>query len=224
MADLSTDPPATAEIATRTSEPGAASRGDSGYPVGIGPFAALFALWSLACTTSHGNTILVGIPAGAALLAGFVAAPGPVSAADVAGNLLAVAGTLLVGDLLRARRDQNALLAQRNRELETLREAQMRSAIVEERMRIAREVHSPGGSRSRDGRPSRRPRARRPVNACTSCRLVGFPLSVCCSAHLPYVLPGFGQLARTVACLGWLEATHGPQRRAQRAARPQQID
>jgi signal transduction histidine kinase len=113
----------------------------SGYPVGIGPFAALFALWSLAFTTSRGDTVLVGIPAGTALLAGFVAAPGSVSAADVAGNLLAVAFTLLVGDLLRARRDQNALLAQRNRELERLREAQTRSAIVEERMRIAREVH-----------------------------------------------------------------------------------
>ena len=113
----------------------------SGYPAGIGPFGALFALWSLAYTTSRRDILLVGIPAGTALLAGFVAAPGSVSAADVAGNLLAVAGTLLVGDLLRCRRDQNALLAQRNRELEQLREAQTRSAIVEERMRIAREVH-----------------------------------------------------------------------------------
>jgi signal transduction histidine kinase len=112
-----------------------------GYPVGIGPFAAFYALCSLAFTTSHGDTLLVGIPAGAALGAGFVAAPGDVSASDVVGNLLAVAFTLLVGALLRIRRDQNTLLAERNRELETLREAQTRSAIVEERMRIAREVH-----------------------------------------------------------------------------------
>ena len=113
----------------------------SGYPLGVGPFAALFALWSLAYTTSRSDTLLVGIPAAAALHAGFVAAPGAVTAAEVAGNLLAFAGTLLVGDLLRARRDQNALLAQRNRQLETLREAETRSAIVEERMRVAREVH-----------------------------------------------------------------------------------
>jgi signal transduction histidine kinase len=112
-----------------------------GYPVGIGPFAALFALCSLAFTTSRGDTLLVGIPAGTALVAGFVAAPGQVSASNVVGNLLVVAFTLLVGDLLRTRRDQNALLADRNRELEALREAQTRSAIVEERMRIAREVH-----------------------------------------------------------------------------------
>jgi signal transduction histidine kinase len=112
----------------------------SGYPVGIGPFAALFALCSLAHTTSRGDTLLVGIPTGTALVAGFVAAPGRVSASNVVGNLLVVAFTLLVGDL-RTRRDQNALLAERNRELEALREAETRSAIVEERMRIAREVH-----------------------------------------------------------------------------------
>jgi signal transduction histidine kinase len=113
----------------------------NGYPFGIGPFAALFALCSLAYTTSRRDILLVGIPAGIALVAGFVAAPGHATASNIVGNLLAVAFTLLIGRLLRIRRDQNALLAERNRELETLREAQTRSAIVEERMRIAREVH-----------------------------------------------------------------------------------
>jgi signal transduction histidine kinase len=113
----------------------------TGYPLGIGPFAALFALCSLAYTTSRGDTLLVGIPASIAVVAGFVARPGQVSASNVVGNLLAFGFTLLVGDLLRVRRDQNALLAERNRELEALREAQTRTAIVEERMRIAREVH-----------------------------------------------------------------------------------
>jgi signal transduction histidine kinase len=113
----------------------------NGYPFGIGPFAALFALCSLAYTTSRRDILLVGIPAGTALVAGFVAAPGHATASNIVGNLLAVAFALLVGRLLRIRRDQNALLAERNRELETLREAQTRSAIVEERMRIAREVH-----------------------------------------------------------------------------------
>jgi signal transduction histidine kinase len=113
----------------------------SGYPVGIGPFAALFALCSLAYTTSRGDTLLVGVPAAVALIVGFVAAPGNVSVSNIVGNLLAFAFTLLVGDLLRVRRDQNALLAERHRELEALREAETRSAIVEERMRIARDVH-----------------------------------------------------------------------------------
>jgi signal transduction histidine kinase len=112
-----------------------------GFPVGIGPFAALFALCSLAYTTSRGDTLLVGVPAGIALVAGFVVGPGRASASNVVGNLLVSGFTLLVGRLLRVRRDQNALLAERNRELEALREAEKRSAIVDERMRIAREVH-----------------------------------------------------------------------------------
>jgi signal transduction histidine kinase len=112
-----------------------------GFPVGIGPFAALFALCSLAYTTSRGDTLLVGVPAGIALIAGFVVGPGRASASNVVGNLLVIGFTLLVGRLLRVRREQNALLAERNRELEALREAEKRSAIVDERMRIAREVH-----------------------------------------------------------------------------------
>jgi signal transduction histidine kinase len=112
-----------------------------GYPVGVGPFGMLFALGWLAYTTSRRDTLFVGIPAVAALLASFIAAHGPLGATNVGGNLLATAFALLIGDLLRARRDQNALLAQRNRELEALREVETLSAVVEERMRIAREVH-----------------------------------------------------------------------------------
>jgi signal transduction histidine kinase len=112
-----------------------------GYPGAIGLLGALFALGSLAYTTTRRVTLLVGIPAGVALLAGFVAAPGSGSVTNVAANLLVIAFTLLIGDLLRVRRDQNLLLAKRNRELEALREAETRAAIVEERMRIAREVH-----------------------------------------------------------------------------------
>jgi signal transduction histidine kinase len=113
----------------------------SGYPDGIGPFAALFALCSLAFTTTRGDILLVGVPAGTALVAGFIVGIGRASASNIVGNLLVVAFTLLVGDLLRVRRDQNAMLAEQNRELQALREAETRSAIVEERMRIAREVH-----------------------------------------------------------------------------------
>jgi signal transduction histidine kinase len=116
-----------------------------GYPGAIGLLGALFALGSLAYTTTRGDTLLVGIPAGVALLAGFVVAPGSGSVTNVVANLLVVAFTLLIGAVFRVRRDQNALLAERNRELEALREAETRSAIVEERMRIAREVHDAVG-------------------------------------------------------------------------------
>jgi signal transduction histidine kinase len=113
----------------------------AGYAVGIAPLGAVFALWSLAYTTSRRDTVLLGIPAVVALIAGFVAAPGPLTASEVASNFLVIAFTLLIGDLLRARKEQNALLAERNRELERLRETERRSAVVNERMRIARDVH-----------------------------------------------------------------------------------
>jgi signal transduction histidine kinase len=112
-----------------------------GYPGAIGLLGALFALGSLAYTTTRRDTLLIGIPAGVTLLTAFVAAPGSGSLTNVAANLLVIASTLLIGDLLRTRRDQNVLLAERNRELEALRETETRAAIVEERMRIAREVH-----------------------------------------------------------------------------------
>lgn len=112
-----------------------------GYPGAIGLLGTLFALGSLAYTTTRRGTLLVGIPAGVALVTGFAAAPGSGSVTNVVANLLVIASTLLIGDLLRTRRDQNRLLAERNRELEALREAEMRSAVFEERMRIAREVH-----------------------------------------------------------------------------------
>jgi signal transduction histidine kinase len=67
------------------------------------------------------------------------------TASEIASNFLVIAFTLLIGHLLRARKEQNALLAERNRELEGLRATERRSAIVEERMRIAREVHDAVG-------------------------------------------------------------------------------
>jgi signal transduction histidine kinase len=111
------------------------------YPGAIGLLGTLFALGSLAYTTTRRGTLLVGIPAGVALVTGLAAAPGLGSVTNVVANLLVIASTLLIGDLLRTRRDQSRLLAERNRELEALREAETRSAVFEERMRIAREVH-----------------------------------------------------------------------------------
>jgi signal transduction histidine kinase len=116
-----------------------------GYPGAIGLLGTLSALGSLAYTTTRRDTLLVGIPAGVALVTGLAAAPGSGSVTNVVANLLVIACTLLIGDLLRVRRDQNLLLAQRNRELEALREAETRSAVAEERMRIAREVHDAVG-------------------------------------------------------------------------------
>jgi signal transduction histidine kinase len=113
----------------------------SGYPVGIGTLGSVFALCSLAYTTSRRDTAVFGVPAAIALIAGFVAAPGSITVSEIATNFIVISFTLLIGDLLRVRRDQNALLGERNRELERLRDTEKRSAVVDERMRIAREVH-----------------------------------------------------------------------------------
>jgi signal transduction histidine kinase len=113
----------------------------AGYSVGVAPLGPVFALWSLAYTTSLRDTLLLGLPAIVALLASFLAAPGSLTVSELASNFLVIAFTLLIGDLLRVQKHQNALLAERNRELEELRESERRSAIVGERMRIAREVH-----------------------------------------------------------------------------------
>jgi signal transduction histidine kinase len=113
----------------------------SGYPVGIGTLGPVFALSSLAYTTSRRDTVLFGVPAAIALITGFVAAPGSITVSEIATNFIVISFTLLIGDLLRVRRDQNVLLGERNRELERLRDTEKRSAVVDERMRIAREVH-----------------------------------------------------------------------------------
>jgi signal transduction histidine kinase len=117
----------------------------AGYPIVLGALGAIFALSSMAYTTSRRDTVLFGLPAVVALVAGFVAAPGSLSPPEVASNFLVIAFTLLIGDLLRARKEQTALLEERNRELELLRQTERRSAAVAERMRIAREVHDAVG-------------------------------------------------------------------------------
>lgn len=116
-----------------------------GYPVSIGPWGAILALGSLAYMTSRRDTLLVGVPACVAIFISSVDTFNPLSVADVVEIFMVILFTVLVGDLLRTRRDQNALLAERNRELEALRDVETRSAIADERMRIARDVHDAVG-------------------------------------------------------------------------------
>ncbi len=116
-----------------------------GYPVGIGPFGAVFALHSLAFSTTSRTTLLLGLPASLVLLSGLIAAPGPINLAALVGNGLFIAFALAAGLLLRVRNDQRAALVAQNIELEAARRAQVQAAVTEERMRIAREVHDAVG-------------------------------------------------------------------------------
>ncbi|MFW6033486.1 MAG: sensor histidine kinase [bacterium] len=117
----------------------------AGYPVGIGPFGAVFALHSLAYTTTNRTAVAVGAPCGLALLASLVWSPGEASVTTIAGNGLFILFALVAGVLLRAYNDQRDELVRKNVELTSAREAQVRWAVNEERLRIAREVHDAVG-------------------------------------------------------------------------------
>ncbi|MGH3250906.1 MAG: sensor histidine kinase [Trebonia sp.] len=116
-----------------------------GYPVGVGAIGAILSLGSLAYVMSRRATLAAGIPLGAVLVAGSALGPGQPDATGVSSDLLIVALTLAVGDLLRFRDAQQALLRLRNRQLQDLREAETAAAVAAERMRIARDIHDAVG-------------------------------------------------------------------------------
>lgn len=116
-----------------------------GYPVGVGAVGAILSLGSLACVGSRRATLAASIPLGAVLVAGSALGPGQPDATSVSSDLLIVALTLAVGNLLRFRDAQQALLRLRNQQLQDLREAETAAAVVAERMRIARDIHDAVG-------------------------------------------------------------------------------
>lgn len=111
----------------------------------VGAIGAILSLGSLAYVMSRRATLAAGIPLGAVLVAGSALGPGPPDATSVSSDLLIVALTLAVGDLLRFRDVQQALLRLRNQQLQDLREAETAAAVVAERMRIARDIHDAVG-------------------------------------------------------------------------------
>jgi signal transduction histidine kinase len=56
-------------------------------------------------------------------------------------GLFVVAGTVFMGTLVRTQRQSAQVLAERNAELQRLREVEARQVVVQERTRIARELH-----------------------------------------------------------------------------------
>lgn len=116
-----------------------------GYPVGAGAVGTILSLGSLAYVVSRRATLAAGIPLGAVLIAGSALAPGQLDATNVSSDLLIVALALAVGDLLRVRNAQQALLRVRNQQLKDIRDAETAAAVVAERMRIARDIHDAVG-------------------------------------------------------------------------------
>jgi signal transduction histidine kinase len=116
-----------------------------GYPVAVGAIGAILSLGWLAYVTSRRVTLAVGVPLGVVLVISSALAPGQADATGISSDLLIIALTLAVGDLLRFRDAQQALLRLRNQQLQAVREAETAAAVVAERMRIARDIHDAVG-------------------------------------------------------------------------------
>ena len=113
-----------------------------GYPsVVLGP-AILVAVYTAAVMRprrwSLPATILVLVVA--ALLTGLFD-EGGVDLGTVIGNVVTIASAWFLGDSIRQRRDYVHRLEERTAELEEARDELSRAAVVEERLRIARELH-----------------------------------------------------------------------------------
>lgn len=113
------------------------ARDYAGGPVFV---TAWVALYSLAVSTSRRRGLVAaGIATVALVGAGAVAGP---SGALIHLFFLAWAATaVLLGDAVRSRREHLATLEERARYLERTREEEARRRVVEERLRIARDLH-----------------------------------------------------------------------------------
>lgn len=113
------------------------ARSYTGGPVFV---TELVALYSLAVSTSRLRALVVaGIVTTALVVAGAVAGPsrGLIHLVFAAWAATAV----LLGDAVRSRREHLAALEERARYLEQTREEEARRRVVEERLRIARDLH-----------------------------------------------------------------------------------
>ena len=111
-----------------------------GYPVVMLGVSALVALYTVA-SRSERRASLVALAATAAAMA---LAVGPGSNGDlstVAGNAVVLTVVWFLGDSHRSRRAYVAALEQRTAELERARDELAKTAVAEERLRIARELH-----------------------------------------------------------------------------------
>ncbi|QSB05237.1 sensor histidine kinase [Natronoglycomyces albus] len=117
----------------------------AGHPIGIGPLGAVLALFSLAYLTPVRSTVGVGLPACLALSGSLIWTTGISYLTVTVGNTILIPLAVVAGALLRLRGEQREMLLAQNRELEAARAAHIRSAVKEERLRIAREVHDAVG-------------------------------------------------------------------------------
>lgn len=112
-----------------------------GFPVVALGVAVLVALYTVASRTDRARSLTV-LGATILLMAAVVLSSSPRGDKTTAlGNAVALGVTWFLGESQRARRAYVAQLEQRTAELENARHELARSAVAEERLRIARELH-----------------------------------------------------------------------------------
>jgi signal transduction histidine kinase len=115
--------------------------GVSALPDPAVPFAGLVAVYSAAAYASRRLALLSGAIAGLGIAISLSLDQTGASVQDWSVNYLVFATAWLLGWAARTNREVTAALAQRAEQLERTREAEARRAVVEERNRIAREMH-----------------------------------------------------------------------------------
>jgi signal transduction histidine kinase len=116
-----------------------------GYVPGLADLTALVLLGLAAARTDRRTAIALGGAAGlAGLSLGAVEAP-PFSIAELALGLAVGVLPVVLGDAFRTQRAYVASIEEQARQLEHLRDLELRRAVAHERMRIARDVHDSVG-------------------------------------------------------------------------------
>ena len=111
-----------------------------GYPSVVLGLAAVVAIYTVAATESRRTSIPAAVVLIVATATGQLLAEGA-RIDTVLGNVVVLAVAWFFGDSIGQRRDYVRRLEERTAELEKARDELARSAVVEERLRIARELH-----------------------------------------------------------------------------------
>lgn len=133
--------PASALVALAAGSLGSAALG---WSTGTAALALIGALAATAYAHGRRGALVAGIGAATAFTVAYalLADPAePVSGEAIALNVVVVALALVTGVVLRGHHEALDALAERNRRLETLRDAEKREAVATDRVRIARDLH-----------------------------------------------------------------------------------
>jgi signal transduction histidine kinase len=111
------------------------------YAQSMGGVASLLVLYSVASRCSLRTGVMAAVVGWLALAVALLASPVDVAPTDWIGNTFVLTTGWAVGRAVATHRQNLAALQERNRALEAARESELRAALVEERGRLAGEMH-----------------------------------------------------------------------------------